>query len=43
MGQLANRKAGDETSPTLVDVPGDQAVLDAASGAPTLAPVVAAG
>ena len=33
MGQLVNKKAGDETSPTLVDVPNEQAVLDAASGA----------
>ena len=33
MGQLANRKAGDEPSPALVDVPGEKAVLDAASGA----------
>ena len=33
MGQLGNQKAGDEASPALVDVPSDQAVLDAASGA----------
>lgn len=42
MGQLANRKAGDETQPTLVDVPADQAVLDAASSAQHAAVVLMA-
>ena len=33
MGQLANRKTGDEASPALVSLPNDQAALDAATGA----------
>ena len=33
MGQLANKKAGDEAAPALVEVGAEQAVLDVASGA----------